>query len=568
MEEAKTINKVAKEDFVYDVFISYSFSDGIAVSVICDYLEKRGLRCFVAERDMPKGAHFSSIIPMALDHSRIMLVAMSQQCDLSLHTSREIIIAAESGIPIILVKLENCAFTREKKYYLSDVNWIDATEGVAAKMPEIEKACRGMLGNLPPRKTFNTQVRSIKKPWYRRNPMMTNVSILLLLILCLGFTLFLLKTDKPVTELAATIIPPMDTIPQNKVVEDLATDDGLNSMAIFKEKTERKNSELRYRRQRVRILEEELTRSLQNDGTRDGKKIDSLMLELVNESKKATANKEKMMLLEPAIKRVPTTCQYMEPRTKEVITEEIINLANSEGTDKDRVNFYMGILYYYGIASFNYQSNPRQANDCFAKSSKPIASFYQALCLLKMAENISFINEGTTSDIIDKLHRAKMFVEKDETKYLYGTLSSDANYFLDRLDNTSYDRKSTAYKKEMEAYYLIDTRKMYTEESVRKLFEDFFNKKVKGKEGRADKSYTDDDLKIIQMATQLNDSVAAYAYNELAWEMARIGEYNTALAYLDKAKTIVGKYSEYQVKKLRKIIEDNIKNIDSRRRKR
>ena len=76
--------------YEYDVFISYSFDDGKDVSVICDYLEQAGLRCFLAERNMPKGVHFSDIIPWAIEHSRMVLAVMSQKFNDSRHTSREL----------------------------------------------------------------------------------------------------------------------------------------------------------------------------------------------------------------------------------------------------------------------------------------------------------------------------------------------------------------------------------------------------------------------------------------------------------------------------------------------
>lgn len=552
MEESKITHKAAKNEPVYDVFISYSFSDGMAVSAICDYLEKQGLRCFYAERDMPKGAHFSSIIPWALDHSRIMLVAMSHECDVSIHTSREIVIAAESGIPILLVKLEDCVFTGEKKYYLSDVNWIDVTlDGVAKKMPDIEKACREMLKDLSPRKTVATKVKSIKKPWYRRKPMMTNVSILLVLILTLGFILLLLKEDKPVPREITTTVVQSDTRHAiESVQENPATDVNQVSTSNAGNRMGRKTSESKAKQQMALRIEEELNRSLLLKGSQKGKKIDSLMLELVKMAKNAATDKEKLSLIEPAIRNVHGgTAPYLQSDTKKELTKEMSNLVNADGLDMDRIHLYMGLLYYYGISSHNHHPDPCEARDYFDRSNNSVAKFYYALCLIKENEN-GIINHSNLNSIKNKLTLAMMSTETSGTHFLHKTLSQDASYFLVRIDSSSW--YPCDYAKE--AHYLITTIKIETEKKIRDSFWEFYNKKVRGKEGIKNRTYTAEELRIIQRATNLNDSVAAYAYNEWAYSLR---ETKKALEYLNKAQEIVNNYSENQLTRLRNRINEN-----------
>ena len=112
----------------YDVFISYSSHDQKIVEAMCAYLEQRHIRCFVAYRDIPKGGTlpWAEHIVNALDESRMMLVAFSENFNASVQVNREIEIASEDKKPILTFRLSNAAFTGAKKYYLKNINWLDA----------------------------------------------------------------------------------------------------------------------------------------------------------------------------------------------------------------------------------------------------------------------------------------------------------------------------------------------------------------------------------------------------------------------------------------------------------
>ena len=176
--------------YEYDVFISYSFDDGKDVSVICDYLEQAGLRCFLAERNMPKGVHFSDIIPWAIEHSRMVLAVMSQKFNDSRHTSREIVIAFDRQVPVLPVKLEECRLTNTKEYYLTPLVRIDATKSVVHAMPEIEAACRKTMQDSPKRKMAPDKAVPSKKTWYKSHARMLNSTIMLIIILGVFFLIF------------------------------------------------------------------------------------------------------------------------------------------------------------------------------------------------------------------------------------------------------------------------------------------------------------------------------------------------------------------------------------------
>lgn len=110
----------------YDVFISYSTDDQKIAEGVCGYLERNGYRCFVAYRDIPLGVVWAAAITEALDESAMMVVVFSRSFNNSEQTDREIEIASENRIPILTYRVANERMTGAKKYYLKNLNWIDA----------------------------------------------------------------------------------------------------------------------------------------------------------------------------------------------------------------------------------------------------------------------------------------------------------------------------------------------------------------------------------------------------------------------------------------------------------
>ncbi len=110
----------------YDVFISYSSLDQKVVEGLCAHLESHKIRCFVAYRDIPRGVVWAKAIVDALDESRMMVVVFSDHFNNSDQVDREIELASEEKKPILTFRITDDAFKGAKKYYLKNLNWIDA----------------------------------------------------------------------------------------------------------------------------------------------------------------------------------------------------------------------------------------------------------------------------------------------------------------------------------------------------------------------------------------------------------------------------------------------------------
>ena len=110
----------------YDIFISYSTTDQKIVEGLSAYLEQNGIRCFVAYRDIPKGVVWAKAITEALEKSKLMVVVFSEHFNRSEQVDREIEMCIEERKPILTFRIEDTAFSGAKKYYLKNINWIDA----------------------------------------------------------------------------------------------------------------------------------------------------------------------------------------------------------------------------------------------------------------------------------------------------------------------------------------------------------------------------------------------------------------------------------------------------------
>ncbi len=110
----------------HDVFISYSHIDKSIADAICANLETRGVRCWIAPRDIAPGLDWPTAISEAIAASRIMVLVFSTHSNSSNDVGRELILAANTNLVIIPFKLDNIAPEPGKQYYLARTHWLDA----------------------------------------------------------------------------------------------------------------------------------------------------------------------------------------------------------------------------------------------------------------------------------------------------------------------------------------------------------------------------------------------------------------------------------------------------------
>lgn len=110
----------------HDVFISYSSKDKPTADAVCAALESRGIRCWIAPRDVLPGVPYARALVNALHESRIMALVFSSDANHSPQVLREVERAVSRGIPIIPLRIEDVVPSDEMEYYIAGRHWLDA----------------------------------------------------------------------------------------------------------------------------------------------------------------------------------------------------------------------------------------------------------------------------------------------------------------------------------------------------------------------------------------------------------------------------------------------------------
>ena len=73
----------------HDVFISYSTENKVMADAVCHGLEARGIRCWIAPRDVKGGRDFAEAIIDAIGEARAMVLVFSSHANASPDVRRQ-----------------------------------------------------------------------------------------------------------------------------------------------------------------------------------------------------------------------------------------------------------------------------------------------------------------------------------------------------------------------------------------------------------------------------------------------------------------------------------------------
>ena len=121
------------------LFVSHVSEDRPAAMEIVRELERRGLRCWIAPRDVRPGRPFDDEIAEAIEGSRAMLLIFSERCNASEYIRREVTVAGESHKVVIPFRIENAEPKHGLRVRLSDLHWLD---GFASREQAIDELVR------------------------------------------------------------------------------------------------------------------------------------------------------------------------------------------------------------------------------------------------------------------------------------------------------------------------------------------------------------------------------------------------------------------------------------------
>ncbi len=132
----------------HDIFISHSSKDKPIADAVCATFEANGIRCWVAPRDVPPGAAWGAAIVDAIQNSRVMVLIFSENANTSGQIAREVERAADYGVTIVPIRVEDVAPAQSLQYFLSNIHWLDAlSPPLERRLQEIAAKIKPMLGD-------------------------------------------------------------------------------------------------------------------------------------------------------------------------------------------------------------------------------------------------------------------------------------------------------------------------------------------------------------------------------------------------------------------------------------
>ena len=112
-----------------DVFISHSSADSKLAYAMCDYLEEKGIRCWIAPRDIPGGVKYGKSIIMGVKTCKIMVVLFNNNANDSEGVETEVERAFHYKLTLIPFKLDETIPSDSLEFSFGSFQWLDATKG-------------------------------------------------------------------------------------------------------------------------------------------------------------------------------------------------------------------------------------------------------------------------------------------------------------------------------------------------------------------------------------------------------------------------------------------------------
>ena len=132
-----------------DVFISHSSKDAEVAEKVCDYLESKGLSCWMAPRNIVPGANWAASISNAITNTKVFLIIYSENSASSKQVEREMSLAeASKDVVVVPYTIDGTKLNGSFMYYLTGAHWVTANaKKDQYKLDKLFLHISGMINN-------------------------------------------------------------------------------------------------------------------------------------------------------------------------------------------------------------------------------------------------------------------------------------------------------------------------------------------------------------------------------------------------------------------------------------
>jgi TolB-like protein len=128
------------------VFISYASPDVAVADTVCAALERAGLPCWIAPRNVVPGEFYADAIVRGIDSTKITVLILSQSAAASPHVLREVERASSKRHPVVSLRTDLVPLPASLEYFLNTSHWLDASAiGLERALPKLVEAVRHVL---------------------------------------------------------------------------------------------------------------------------------------------------------------------------------------------------------------------------------------------------------------------------------------------------------------------------------------------------------------------------------------------------------------------------------------
>jgi hypothetical protein len=110
----------------HDVFICHANQDKKTADAVYAALEKNGIKCWMAPRDIPAGKKWDASITEALPQSRALVIIFSKYSNVSDYCINEVGIAFERKLGIFPIRIDDTIPSGAMELYLRNRQWTEA----------------------------------------------------------------------------------------------------------------------------------------------------------------------------------------------------------------------------------------------------------------------------------------------------------------------------------------------------------------------------------------------------------------------------------------------------------
>lgn len=142
----------------HDIFVSYSNKDKAVADTIVASLEKIGIRCWYAPRDIKPSDDWGESIIKAIEKSKIFLLIFSENANQSRHVLDELILAINEEKTVLPFRVENLEPKGAMRLHLSSWHWLDAYD------PSWENYIQKLIQTVSANLDVSIDEKSLEKP--------------------------------------------------------------------------------------------------------------------------------------------------------------------------------------------------------------------------------------------------------------------------------------------------------------------------------------------------------------------------------------------------------------------